>query len=286
MNSVSVLAALGAVLIAGALGAAIIFGGAGDMAGQPTAQSSTSTVTAPDVAPTSTPAFPTPRPSVTPPPDRTDCLQIKGTPYRSDTERAFYLANCTGTQAPAPTAPSIGADTTAACSTDISVTSQRTDKTFDVSGTTVDSINASLQANGPVVGGEVAAGLTQYQYGIDGSFCTRAGSCKLGAMTIATDITVTLPNLTTLSQVSSEIKTLWASFAEAVKVHENRHVTILVEGLEEIKRQLLIVAEQPDCDTLNHELDRVWRLYSSQMEQRQNAFHAADSIGQGGSVVR
>jgi predicted secreted Zn-dependent protease len=283
MNSVSVLAALGAVLIAGALGAAIIFGGAGDAPQPQVAQSSNGT--GPDVAPTSVPAFPTPRPSATPPPDRTNCAEIKGTPYRSDSERTFYLANCT-TTAVAPSTPRIVSDTTATCDTNISVSTQRTDKTFDVSGTTVDQINASLQANGPVIDGQAAVGLTQYEYGLDGSFCTAAGSCKLGAMTIATEITVTLPNLTTLSQAGNDIQTLWASFAEAVKVHENRHVTILVEGLEEIKRQLLIVAEQPNCDTLNHELDRVWRLYSSQMEQRQDAFHAADSIGQGGSVVR
>ena len=95
-------------------------------------------------------------------------------------------------------------------------------------------------------------------------------------MEITDDITVTLPNLTTLSAVGSTQDAL-GSFAKAVKLHENRHVIILEEGLAQIQRQLLLIETQPNCDSLNHEIDRVWQLYSSQMEQRQNAFHAADT---------
>jgi predicted secreted Zn-dependent protease len=238
------------------------------------------------VAPRPT-ASPTPRPGPTPLPDRSDCAAIKGTSYRSDTERAYYLTNCVTTAPAVPAgAPSISVDTSATCSTDIKIETSRSDKTFDVNGLTVDQINASLQANGRLVDGEVAAGLTEYEYGIDGTYCTTARSCSIGDVTIHADIVVTLPNLTTFSQLSADLKPSWTRFADMVKVHENRHVTIVEEGLAEIRRQLLILAQQPDCATLDHEVDRVWTLYSSQMEQRQTAFHAADSAGQGGSVVR
>jgi hypothetical protein len=33
--------------------------------------------------------------------DRTDCAQIRGTPYRSDAERRWYIENCAGTPEPA-----------------------------------------------------------------------------------------------------------------------------------------------------------------------------------------
>jgi hypothetical protein len=36
-----------------------------------------------------------PRASATPLPDRTSCDEIRGTQYRSVTEREFFLANCT-----------------------------------------------------------------------------------------------------------------------------------------------------------------------------------------------
>ncbi len=286
----AVLGAIGALLVAGAITAAFVLGGSGEDSEPPQTTQSTAVPTQPASVSSPTPrpaATVTPRPNTTAPTDRSSCAEIKGTPYRSDTERAFYLANCAATtQSTGASPPNTSVDTSPSCSTDIQIKTSRTDGTFDVSGTTLDQIDASLQANGPVVEGETAAGLTEYEYGIDGSFCTRAGSCSIGAMSVTASIVVTLPNLTTLSQVTPDIKALWDRFAELVRVHENRHVTIVEEGMAEIKRQLLLVAEQPNCDSLDHEIDKVWLLYSSQMEQRQNAFHAADRSGQGGSVVR
>ena len=64
------------------------------------------------VAPTPTEAPPTPAPTMAPPPapaalpDRTSCGEIAGTPYRSETERQWYLDHCTGGTAPQPTASS------------------------------------------------------------------------------------------------------------------------------------------------------------------------------------
>lgn len=286
MNKTAVLAALGAIVIVGAVVAALLLGGSGEATRTAQSTATAQPVLEVSVAPRPT-ASPTPRPGPTPLPDRSDCAAIKGTPYRSDTEREYYLANCTPTAtAAAASAPSISVDTSATCSTDIKIETSRSDKTFNVNGLTVDQINASLQANGPLVDGEVAAGLTEYEYGVDGTYCTTARSCTIGDVTIHADIVVTLPNLTTFNQLGADLKPTWTRFADMVKVHENRHVTIVEEGLAEIRRQLLIVAQQPDCGTLDHEVERVWTLYSSQMEQRQTAFHAADSVGQGGSVVR
>jgi predicted secreted Zn-dependent protease len=284
MNMTAVLAALGAIVIAGVVAAALVLGSDGEATEQATPAAQP--VVEISVAPRPT-ASPTPRPGPTPLADRSDCAAIKGTAYRSDAEREYYLANCTPT-APsgAAGAPSISVDTSASCSTDIKIETSRSDTKFDVKGLTVDEINASLQANGPLVDGEVAAGLTEYEYGIDGTYCTMLRSCSIGDVTIHADIVVTLPNLTTFDQLSAALKPSWTRFADMVNVHENRHVTIVEEGLAEIRRQLLVVAQQPDCGTLDHEIDRVWTLYSSQMEQRQAAFHAADSAGQGGSVVR
>jgi hypothetical protein len=39
------------------------------------------------------------------PGDRTDCNQIRGTPYRSDAERQWYIANCSGSSPQAAAAP-------------------------------------------------------------------------------------------------------------------------------------------------------------------------------------
>lgn len=42
-------------------------------------------------------------PTPTPLPDRTSCSQIQGTNYRSETERTWFLQNCTGSSLPLPT---------------------------------------------------------------------------------------------------------------------------------------------------------------------------------------
>jgi hypothetical protein len=53
----------------------------------------------------STPATETPlirqaTPLPTRPPDRSDCAEIRGTDYRSDAERAWFQANCSGAVGP------------------------------------------------------------------------------------------------------------------------------------------------------------------------------------------
>jgi predicted secreted Zn-dependent protease len=163
----------------------------------------------------------------------------------------------------------------------------RSDETYDVTGTDLDAIADSLEANAPQVDGAPAYGLTEYSYGLDGAFCQSGNSaCSLGAITIAADIVVTVPNLTTENQLSPDLAQVWSSYADEVSIHEGRHVRILEDGLEDIRRQLLLIGEEPDCDALNHELDKVWLLGNGQMEQRQRAFHTADATGSGGLVVQ
>lgn len=57
-----------------------------------------------DDAPVVAPAVPTAEPSPTPSPlpDRTDCEEIRGTDYRSGSEREFFLANCIEQATPTP----------------------------------------------------------------------------------------------------------------------------------------------------------------------------------------
>jgi predicted secreted Zn-dependent protease len=260
------------------------------IAENPTSQPTTA---APLAAPTDLPALPTPAGATSPQllPDRTTCDEIRGTPYRSKSERDFYVKNCISQAAPTPqesvsTAPVVAADASGSCATNVAITTTRTDKTYDVTGTNLDEIAASLEANAPQTAAGAAYGLTEYSSGLNGSFCSAPGSCSLGEISITSDVTVTLPNLTTFNQLSSDVAQVWSDYAEKVAVHEGRHVRILEEGLDDIKRQLLALSEQPDCTTLNHEIDKLWDLGGSQIEARQRAFHVADAQGRGGLIVQ
>lgn len=94
------LALIGVVPVAVFLiAAAISFGSGGDDEG-PQAIASTAVPTKAVAAATAVPtAVATPVPTATVVADRTDCAAIRGTDYRSSTERDWFNKNCTGTAA-------------------------------------------------------------------------------------------------------------------------------------------------------------------------------------------
>jgi hypothetical protein len=113
------LVAVGLIVgILGAGGVALALSGGSD---KPAAQAVVQPTSEPtrfiDAAPTSVPPTSTPLPPTQPPPPpppteipvRTDCAAIRATGYNSDAERNYFLANCTGGNAPAPTARPGGA---------------------------------------------------------------------------------------------------------------------------------------------------------------------------------
>jgi predicted secreted Zn-dependent protease len=265
----------------------------------PTAIPGQSPTASPDAATTADTPSPipseTPRPTeAVPLPDRTSCSEISGTPYRSDTERAFFLENCA---APEPTAaaeePATSSPTETVvevaetCDTSVGIETSRSDQTYSVSGVTLDEIVDSMNANAPRIDEGIAYGLTEYSYGIDSTHCVAANNtCSLGDVTISANVVVTLPFLTTLDQLDPELRDLWLAYVERVTIHENRHVRILEEGLEGIKRNLLEIGEERDCAMVDHEVDKVWIFDGSQIDRRQSNFHIADSQGGGGLVVQ
>ncbi|HEU0073116.1 MAG TPA: DUF922 domain-containing protein [Dehalococcoidia bacterium] len=294
MNAVQVTITVLFLLLLG--GAAIAVFAFGDDPTSPSIQAPpailATTSASPQASPTVEPAATTPAEATIPPPDRTSCDEIRGTPYRSNAERQFFLESCvvqpTATsQQPSVDLPGSTIESSGDCVTSIEIVTSRSDETYNVTGTDLDAIAASLEASAPQIDGSSAFGLTEYSYGLDGSFCLNdSNTCSFGEITIAAEVIVTLPNLTTVGQLGPEVAQVWSSYADQVSIHEGRHVRILEEGLEDIRRQLLLIGEKPDCDALNHEIDKVWALGNGQMEQRQRAFHIADATGSGGLVVQ
>jgi predicted secreted Zn-dependent protease len=294
VNSLQVLITILAAVAIGAAAVAVFAFSGDDAPKQAQVEPTVVVPASPLSTATEAPPLPTPAGAGTSEslPDRTSCDEIRGTPYRSLSERAFYLDTCNVeptavvVQQPISSPPSVTADTSAACETDVEITTARGDVTYDVAGANLDEIADSLSANAPQVEGGTAYGLTEYSYSLDGSFCSTGGSCSLGEITLDADVVVTLPNLTTFDLLDGETAQIWIDYEEQVAIHEGRHVRILEDGLAEIKRQLLLIGEEHDCDTLNHEIDKVWIFGGGQIETRQRAFHAADAQGRGGLVVQ
>jgi predicted secreted Zn-dependent protease len=293
MNATQIAITLVAGLILGGAAVGIFLAGGND---KPSSIANTavepSATASPAATATDVPASPAPEAEPITLPDRTTCDEISGTAYRSESEREFYIENCVNEAAPpsqqasSSPPPLLSADSSVDCVTSIDIDETQNEVTYDVSGINLDEIADSLMANAPRNGGTPAYGLTEYSYSLDGSFCGDPNGCSLGDIVIHADVVVTLPNLTTLDQVSGDVAQIWSKYASDVAIHEGRHVRILEEGLDEIKRLLLLIDGQPDCTILNHEIDKVWTIGGTQIETRQRAFHIADAQGTGGLVVQ
>jgi predicted secreted Zn-dependent protease len=168
----------------------------------------------------------------------------------------------------------------------VTITSNFSESYYAVTGTTIDELNASLRASPLRVGGQVALGVTGYKLAISGAACRQGSACVVGQMQIDIEGSVTLPQHAAPASMPKDVATIWAAFANLVKVHEYRHVKIVEEGAAEIKRQILALPPQADCPSVDREVEDLWDRGSFQIEQRQEAFHIADAMGAGGSVIQ
>ena len=167
----------------------------------------------------------------------------------------------------------------------VTVTTDFPRKYYNVTGTTLDAINTSLYANAPKSPGGVAAGLTEYRLAISIGHCVGPRICALGTTNLGAIGSVTLPRHLNEAALSPEMKTAYRTFADGVTLHEERHVQITVEGLEEAKRKLLALPSYPTCQELDKAVDEAWAEAVKAMDLRQDAFHIADRFGAGASVV-
>jgi predicted secreted Zn-dependent protease len=225
--------------------------------------------------------------------DRTSCAAISGTSYRSDTERDWYLTNCVPTQTPVASTPTPTATqgpaplpTAQSCGDlEISVTTDFDREFFPVTGLTLDAINASLRSNGPTTSEGPAAGVTEYTLSIATARCVSASACRLGLAALKAIGKVVLPRHAAEASLGADIRPVWARFVSDTTIHEERHVTIVKEGLEDAKRQLLAVPPAANCADLDRAVADVWRFSVQAMDQRQESFHVADRYGVGGVIV-
>jgi predicted secreted Zn-dependent protease len=209
-------------------------------------------------------------------------------------ERAWYLANCNAPPQPAPVLVSTPVQAAfsatpapvTSCPTDVTVNTNFTREYFDVAGANLDEINASLRANAPSTEDGPASGLTEYRMSLATGRCVGTGICKLGAALVGASGRVILPRHTAAASLSNPVLQVWNRFVRDVTVHEERHVTIVKEGLEEARRSLLAIPSQPNCEELDRVVAETWNNAVTSVDQRQDAFHVADRYGVGGAVVQ
>jgi predicted secreted Zn-dependent protease len=171
------------------------------------------------------------------------------------------------------------------CDTEVTVTTEFDREYFTVSGLTLDQLNASLKASGPSTPEGTAAGVTEYTLSIATARCVSASACKLGLAALKATGRVVLPRHATEASLGADLRPVWTRFVSDVTIHEDRHVTIVKEGLEDAKRQLLELPAAATCADLDRSVGDVWRFSVQAIDQRQDSFHIADRYGVGGVIV-
>ena len=191
----------------------------------------------------------------------------------------------TATASPIP----VASDTTSKTSTgDGSQVSVRLTQSLDtlyysVTGTTTRDIFDSIKANGPdresETTGRFTSGLTESSASYQSEFIRRRVSCGIAAVEIELGLVVTLPQHSDPSSLGNLQLSRWQELADGVRVHEQTHVDIYIEGVEAFQKRVeALPGTFSDCDTLESALESAWETEGALTEQKQEAFHESEAL--------
>ena len=149
---------------------------------------------------------------------------------------------------------------------------------YPVTGTSTRDMFDSVEANGPDFGteiqGRITSGLTETSYSYGAKFIDGGESCGLQEVEVLLGLVVTLPQHSDLDSLSILQRGRWHEFAEGVRVHEQTHVDIYVEGARAFEERVKgLSLESRSCDALESSLTSAWEAEEELTDQKQEAFH-------------
>lgn len=148
--------------------------------------------------------------------------------------------------------------------------------TYSITGRTLPEIRRALDAVAASGShGGQHYGYTRWRFRLPS---TKAPACEPGALTIAADIQVVLPEVENLEALSLSDRDKWLQYVEALRAHEMEHVRIIDDGLDAMQ---VAIAALPSCDqavTTVQMLERTIHQVNRQLDTSTNH-------GQNGEVV-
>ena len=207
----------------------------------------------------------------------TGCIggSSSATPTPSPTATATATATLTPTPLPTST-PTPTATPVAPASIDLQ--SEVSTVYYDVTGTTRVEIFASMEANGPdIEEGTDALGLAAWNWNVP-SVRTRVaqGACELESFSMTVELVVTLPRHINVAGLAPEVAARWQALAASVAAHEQSHVDVVLNGMDELEAKLAALESRSTCRTLEEEIRDLWSGQNDIIEVAQDAFHTSD----------
>lgn len=151
---------------------------------------------------------------------------------------------------------------------------------YDVQGTTLAQLRASLSALGPVdEDGERHHGQVNWNLQWRYNYSTDRGGCRLTGFTVQRSTTMQLPRWVDVDRVSPALRSDWERYSRALRLHEDGHVETGALAAAEIERRTAAVKRSPTCAALTATLDEIGKAVIQEFKARDVEYDATTGHG-------
>lgn len=137
----------------------------------------------------------------------------------------------------------------------------------------------ALSRFGPELAGERVPAVSRQELHWDYQLSETNGECRLKSAEVRLDITVVLPEWLDVAVRPAALQARWQDFEEAVRRHEDGHVSLYLEGARDLLRRIQRVPPGV-CDTVQGAVDEQGRLSMEDYGERQSAYDRDTRGGQ------
>lgn len=151
---------------------------------------------------------------------------------------------------------------------------------YPVYGNTPYALHQSMMQNGPfneIVQRRVYAEIhTQYKWKFD--YAYEPGKCRIKQFGITLEATITMPQWMDSLQAPPALQALWPNVVRKIRIHEDGHKAIGIEGANVLARRLRALPVFDDCQALTREVDRVGERISNEYALANRAFDRTEAL--------
>lgn len=142
---------------------------------------------------------------------------------------------------------------------------------YDLTGTTLQDLSASLDARGPRQGGRRFFGLTEWEVNAEYRWTPRDTGCAMDDVVVRVAVLTTMPRWRPRGSVHPRTRHAWERFVHALGAHEAEHQALALEAGDALRWRLVALRE-PTCHTMKRAAERTITDVLSEYEARNRAY--------------
>lgn len=142
---------------------------------------------------------------------------------------------------------------------------------YDLVGTTLQDLAASLAVQGPRQDGRRFFGLTEWEVNVEYRWSELDTGCVMQDVVVRVAIQTTMPRWRPRGQVHPRTKHAWDRFVRALDAHERVHQELSAEAGDALRWRLVGLRE-PTCETMEPTAERAIADILGEYEARNRAY--------------